>query len=81
MVEHGDLVRVLAEAVAAEPAITLHASDRVTGFGSGPFAVEISLGQGGRIAASLLVAADGKRSSCASAGIKCVGWSIRKLAS
>ena len=80
MVEHGDLVRVLAEAVAAEPAITLHASDRVTGLGSGPFAVEISLGQGGRIAASLLVAADGKRSVLRErAGIKCVGWSYPQV--
>jgi 2-octaprenyl-6-methoxyphenol hydroxylase len=43
MVEHGDLARVLAEAVAADPAITVYESDRVTGFESGPFAVEVAL--------------------------------------
>ncbi|HKQ55100.1 MAG TPA: FAD-dependent monooxygenase [Methyloceanibacter sp.] len=80
MVEHGDLARVLAEAVAAEPAITLYSSDRVTGFDSGPFAVEVSLDRAGPIAASLLVAADGKRSSLRErAGIKCVGWSYPQV--
>src|SRR5262245_63997854 len=36
MVEHGDLARVLGDAVAAEPAITLYESERVTGFAGGP---------------------------------------------
>ena len=80
MVEHGDLTRVLAEAVAAEPAITLHESARVTGFESGPFAVEAALDRAGPIAASLLVAADGKRSALRElAGIKCVGWSYPQV--
>ena len=80
MVEHGDLARVLADAVAAECAITLYEGDRVTGFDSGPFAVEISLDRAGPIAASLLVAADGKRSALRErAGIKCVGWSYPQL--
>jgi 2-octaprenyl-6-methoxyphenol hydroxylase len=80
MVEHGDLARVLAEAVAAEPAITLYESVRVTGFESGPFAVEVALDRAGPIAASLLVAADGKRSALRElAGIKCVGWSYPQV--
>jgi 2-octaprenyl-6-methoxyphenol hydroxylase len=80
MVEHGDLTRVLGDAVAAEPAITLYESDRVTGFESGPFAIENSLERAGPIAASLLVAADGKRSALRErAGIKCVGWSYPQV--
>jgi 2-octaprenyl-6-methoxyphenol hydroxylase len=76
MVEHGDLARVLGDAVAVEPAITLYESDRATGFASGPFAVEVALDRAGTMAASLLVAADGKRSALRErAGIKCVGWS------
>ncbi len=80
MVEHADLARVLAEAVAAEPAITLYELDRVTGFASGPFAVEVALERAGPIAASLLVAADGKRSALRErARIKCVGWSYPQV--
>jgi 2-octaprenyl-6-methoxyphenol hydroxylase len=80
MVEHGDLARVLGDAVAAEPAITLYESDRVTGFESGPFAIEVVLDRAGTIAASLLVAADGKRSALRErAGIKCVGWSYPQV--
>jgi 2-octaprenyl-6-methoxyphenol hydroxylase len=80
MVEHGDLARVLWDAVAAEPAITRYESDRVTGFESGPFAVEVALERAGTIAASLLVAADGKRSALRErAGIKCVGWSYPQV--
>jgi 2-octaprenyl-6-methoxyphenol hydroxylase len=80
MVEHSDLARVLGEAVAAEPVITLYESDRVTGFESGPFAVEVSLDRAGPIVANLLVAADGKRSALRErAGIKCVGWSYPQV--
>jgi 2-octaprenyl-6-methoxyphenol hydroxylase len=80
MVEHADLARVLGDAVAAEPAITLYEQDRATGFTSEPFAVEISLERAGPIAASLLVAADGKRSALRErAGIKCVGWSYPQV--
>jgi 2-octaprenyl-6-methoxyphenol hydroxylase len=80
MVEHRDLARVLGDAVAAEPAMTLYEADRVTGFASGPFVVEVSLERAGPIAASLLVAADGKRSALRErAGIKCVGWSYPQV--
>ncbi len=79
MIEYGDLARVLAASVAAEPATTTFAS-RVTGFTAGPFAVEVLLGNGRAIAASLLVAADGKRSQLRErAGIKCVGWSYPQI--
>jgi 2-octaprenyl-6-methoxyphenol hydroxylase len=80
MVEHGYLARVLAERVAATPAITVYASDRATDFRAGPFAIEVSLSSGETIAASLLVAADGKRSALRErAGIKCVGWSYPQV--
>lgn len=80
MVEHGALVKVLAEAVADEPAVTIHPCDRVADFNAGPFAVEVLLGRGKTIAASVLVAADGKRSHLRErAGIKCVGWSYPQI--
>jgi 2-octaprenyl-6-methoxyphenol hydroxylase len=80
MAAHGDLARVLAAAVAAEPAIATQSSERVTGFTAGPFAVEVLLAGGKAIAASLLVAADGKRSQLRErAGIKCVGWSYPQI--
>src|SRR5262245_41141546 len=80
MRDDGDLAPVLAEAVVPEPAITLYEGDCVTGFERGPFAAEVSLDRAGPIAASLLVAADGKRSALRErAGIKCVGWSYPQL--
>jgi 2-octaprenyl-6-methoxyphenol hydroxylase len=80
MVEHDALARVLAARVVSEPAITVYASDRVTDFDTGPFAVEVSLGHDETIAARLLVAADGKRSVLRErAGIKCVGWSYPQI--
>jgi len=80
MVEHGDLQRVLAAAVASEPVIETHASERVTDFNTDEFGVEVRLGTGAVIEAHLLVAADGKRSALRErAGIKCVGWSYPQI--
>jgi 2-octaprenyl-6-methoxyphenol hydroxylase len=80
MVEHGDLLRVLAEAVAAEPAIELRAAERAIGFETNAFGVAVTLASGETIEPSLLVAADGKRSELrACAGIKCVGWCYPQL--
>ena len=80
MVEHGALSRVLVAAVEAEPAIATHVSDRATGFTADQFAMAVSLGSGKPITASLLVAADGKRSWLRErAGIKCVGWSYPQI--
>jgi len=75
IVESGDLSRMLADAVAGERAIDIIAPDTVDDFTPGSFAVVARLAQGGEIEASLLVAADGKRSKLRErAGIKCVGW-------
>jgi 2-octaprenyl-6-methoxyphenol hydroxylase len=80
MVEHGDLKRVLASAVAQEPAIESFAPETVADFNADAFAVEARLGNGKSIEARLLVAADGKRSALRErAGIKCVGWSYPQL--
>ncbi|HSD91944.1 MAG TPA: FAD-dependent monooxygenase [Methyloceanibacter sp.] len=80
LVEHGDLHRVLAAAVAQTPAIVLFAPDSVTDFSPDSFRIEAKLGGGKTIEASLLVAADGKRSQLRErAGIKCVGWSYPQL--
>ncbi len=80
MVEHNDLVRVLAAAVAEESAIEVHAPETVTDFNADTFGVKARLGSGKAIEASLLVAADGKRSATRErAGIKCVGWSYPQI--
>jgi 2-octaprenyl-6-methoxyphenol hydroxylase len=80
MVEHADLVRVLAAALAQEPAIETIAPDSVTDFKTDAFGVEARLGSGKTIEARLLVAADGKRSALRErGGIKCVGWSYPQL--
>jgi 2-octaprenyl-6-methoxyphenol hydroxylase len=76
LVEYGDLNRVLGSAVASESAVEVFAPDSVTDFTTGPFRVDAKLRSGKTIEASLLVAADGKRSRLREqAGIKCVGWS------
>jgi 2-octaprenyl-6-methoxyphenol hydroxylase len=80
MVEHGDLRRVLAAAVARDPVIEFHATERVSDFTADQFGVAVSLGSGAAIEASLLVAADGKRSQLRErAGIKCIGWSYPQI--
>jgi 2-octaprenyl-6-methoxyphenol hydroxylase len=76
MVEHGDLKRVLGEAVLHEPRIEIRAPDAVAAFATDDFGVTARLASGEAIEARLLVAADGKRSRLRDlAGIKCVGWS------
>ncbi|MBC8013971.1 MAG: FAD-dependent monooxygenase, partial [Methyloceanibacter sp.] len=80
MVEHNDLVRVLAGAVAEESAIEVHAPETVTDFNTDAFGVEARLGSGKAIEARLLVAADGKRSRLRErAGVRCVGWSYPQI--
>jgi 2-octaprenyl-6-methoxyphenol hydroxylase len=80
MVEHGDLRRVLAAALPEEPAIALRPADRVVDFDTNDFGVTVKLASGAAIEASLLVAADGKRSALRQrAGIKCVGWSYSQI--
>jgi 2-octaprenyl-6-methoxyphenol hydroxylase len=80
MVEHGDLSRVLTAAVAKQRAIALFASESVVDFETDAFRVRAQLESGKAIEASLLVAADGKRSRLRErAGLKCVGWSYPQL--
>jgi len=80
MVEHGDLRRVLAAAVAQEPAIETQAPEIVADFKTDAFGVVARLGSGKSIEGRLLVAADGKRSQLRErAGIKCVGWSYPQI--
>lgn len=80
LVEHGDLTRALAEAVASEPRIETFAPDSVLDFATDPFCVETRLASGELIEACLLVAADGKRSRLRErAAIKCVGWSYPQV--
>jgi 2-octaprenyl-6-methoxyphenol hydroxylase len=80
LVEHGDLSRALASAVVGDSAIEIFAPDKVLGFKADAFGAEARLGGSKVIKASLLVAADGKRSRLREqAGIKCVGWSYPQI--
>jgi 2-octaprenyl-6-methoxyphenol hydroxylase len=80
MVEHGDLGRALADAVATENAIIAFAPETVAEYAVDDFRVQVKLGSGTSIEASLLAAADGKRSRLREqAGIKCVGWSYPQI--
>ena len=80
LVEHGDLHRVLAAAVAQSPAIVVIVPDSVADVTADPFRATAKLGSGKTIEASLLVAADGKRSRLRDrAGIKCIGWSYPQV--
>jgi len=80
MIENSDLRCALGVAVAREPAIESFAPDSVVDFATGPVGVTAKLGGGRWIEASLLVAADGKRSRLRQrAGIKCVAWSYPQI--
>ena len=80
MIENSDLRCALGVAVAREPAIEIFAPDSVVDFATGPVGVTAKLGGGRWIEASLLVAADGKRSRLRQrAGIKCVAWSYPQI--
>jgi 2-octaprenyl-6-methoxyphenol hydroxylase len=70
------LTRALAEAVAADTSVTFLAPAEATGFTAEPYAVEIALRDGEALTASLLVAAEGRKSPLReAAGIKTVSWS------
>ncbi len=80
IIEHGELTRVLAAAVARNDAIEALAPDSVTDYAADAFKLTATLRRGSRIEAELLVAADGKRSRLRErAGIKCVGWSYPQV--
>jgi 2-octaprenyl-6-methoxyphenol hydroxylase len=76
LVEAGELLSVISDAVAAEPAIDVFAPDSIDDFATDAFGVEAHLASGLALRAPLLVGADGKRSRLREvAGIKCIGWS------
>ncbi|MDJ0511890.1 MAG: FAD-dependent monooxygenase [Methyloceanibacter sp.] len=76
LVEAGALLAAIADEVKREPAIDLIAPDAVESFDCDPFSTNIRLAGGRTLRASLLVAADGKKSRLRErAGIKCIGWS------
>jgi 2-octaprenyl-6-methoxyphenol hydroxylase len=80
MVEHGDLNRALADAVVKERAIAVFGPDTVAEYATDAFRVQARLASGPSIEASLLAAADGKRSRIRErAGIRCVGWSYPQI--
>jgi 2-octaprenyl-6-methoxyphenol hydroxylase len=75
LVADGVVVAALRDA-AIEAGVTIAALAEVTDFTAGPGKVEVALGAGTSITASLLVAADGARSRLRDlAGIETVGWS------
>lgn len=75
IVENHHLLRALAAAVEADESITVLAPDNVKSFARNAYLVSAELVGGATVQASLLVAADGRRSSLrAFAGIKTVSW-------
>jgi len=80
IVENHDLLMALAGAVQADTAITVLAPRNVTGFTCDDSVVSIDLAGEAAITASLLVAADGRRSPLRNiAGIKTVRWSYPQV--
>jgi 2-octaprenyl-6-methoxyphenol hydroxylase len=80
MIENADLHGALKLAVAYEPAIDIFAPDKATSYAVTQVGVQAQLGSGREIAARLLIAADGKRSSLREAArIKCVSWSYPQI--
>jgi len=76
LVEAGDLLATISEAVRAAPSLDVFAPDSVSGYETDAFGVHVRLASGADLSAPLLVAADGKRSQLRErAGIKCIGWS------
>lgn len=80
LVGAGALLATIAEEVRGEPAIDVIAPDAVDSFECDPFGTTIHLAGGQTLRASLLVAADGKKSHLRDrAGIKCIGWSYAQM--
>lgn len=76
LVEAGDLLGTISDAVAAEPMIDVFAPDSIDTYETDAFAMRTHLVSGETLQAPLLVGADGKRSPLRErAGIKCIGWS------
>lgn len=80
LVEAGNLHKAISEAVASNATIEVHAPDTVEDTEADAFGATARLASGKTLRASLLVAADGKRSRLRTrAGIKCIGWSYPQM--
>lgn len=80
LVEAGTLHNTISEAVASNAAIKVLAPDTVEDYEADAFSATARLASGNTVRASLLVAADGKRSRLRErAGIKCIGWSYPQM--
>lgn len=76
IVPNGPLMAALAEAVAGDAGIRRPAFAEIAGLSSEAGRATVVLGDGGRLAADLVVAADGRKSRLReAAGIGVVGWS------
>ncbi|MGH6736530.1 MAG: FAD-dependent monooxygenase [Methyloceanibacter sp.] len=79
LVEAGDLLRVVSDAVAGDTSIET-IPDSANDYETDAFCVRAKFLSGGTLEGRLLVAADGKRSRLRDgAGIKCVGWSYPQV--
>ncbi len=80
LVEAGTLHNAISKAIASHAAIEVLASDTVEDTHADAFGATARLASGKTLRASLLVAADGKRSRLREqAGIKCIGWSYPQM--
>ena len=80
IVPNGTLQAALRNSVEANPSLKLMAPAKAIDFERNDRGIEVALADGGGLAASLLVAAEGRRSHLREvAGIKVVGWSYPQI--
>ena len=81
MVENQHLVGALRDEAMASPSIRFFPNCEVTGYAFGPGLAEATLGDGRRVKANLVIAADGRFSRAReAAGIKLFGWAYDQSA-
>jgi len=80
IVPNSTLQAALRQSVEVNPSVELFAPAEALGFASDESGIEVELAGGGALSASLLVAAEGRRSRLReAAGIKVVGWSYPQI--
>lgn len=80
IVPNGKLQAALRQRIESNSSLKLIAPTEAIDFGTNESSVEVVLGDGGAIGASLLVAAEGRRSRLReAAGIKVVGWNYPQI--
>ncbi|GBF27103.1 2-octaprenyl-6-methoxyphenol hydroxylase [bacterium MnTg02] len=80
IVENHDLLRALAATVHGDKAISVLAPDKVLGFIRNDYSISVQRANGSSVGASLLVAADGRKSSLRDfAQIKTVKWAYPQV--